>query len=278
MLDTPIVPPIPSTSSTPVPQATSTLPAPADASERSESGISNAQLNKKNHRDTWPRGNYRNYYTFRPASSAPDGAVNPASADALDGRLALLDPSLFSGKTLLDLGTNAGKIPLDALLHCGAKSSTGVDIDPLLIEDAQALANERGFEQDDHRCRFLAGDFMQEGWFPATFGTTRFDVVTLFSVTKWLHLWNGDDGMLQLFRSLHSFLPPGGVVVVEPQEWDNYKRAVKKNKDLRETFKAIKMRPPFEEEMRAVGFTLEERIEREEGGFSRPLLVWRKES
>lgn len=60
------------------------------------------------------------------------------------------------------------------------------------------------------------------------------------------------------------------------QEWDNYKRAVKRNKNLRETFKAIKLRPPFEDEMREAGFQLEQRIEREEGGFSRPLLVWRK--
>jgi len=52
---------------------------------------------------------------------------------------------------------------------------------------------------------------------------------------------------------------------------------VKRNKDLRDVFKRIELRPPFEREMQGAGFALEQHIEREEGGFSRPLLVWRKE-
>jgi 7SK snRNA methylphosphate capping enzyme len=92
-----------------------------------------------------------------------------------------------------------------------------------------------------------------------------------------MHLHNGDAGLRRLFFSLFSLLPPGGVVVIEPQEWENYKSAVKKNKDLRPTFQTLEMRPPFIEDMQKVGFKLESHIEREEGGFSRPLLVWRKE-
>ncbi|GAA6005285.1 hypothetical protein JCM10207_002926 [Rhodosporidiobolus poonsookiae] len=242
--------------------------------------LTNTARNRQNHREAWPYGNYRNYYNFRPASSAAPDAPAPA-VDALEGRLALLDPALFRNKALLDLGTNSGKIPLDALRHLGARRATGVDIDPLLVEDAQAAAEAQGYADDDPQSDFLAADFMREGWFSTLEqqrGRHAFDIVTLFSVTKWLHLHNGDAGMQRLFRSLFDFLPPGGVVVVEPQEWDNYKRAAKKNKDLREVFKAIEMRPPFEDDMRSVGFRLETRIEREEGGFSRPLLVWRKEA
>lgn len=38
------------------------------------------------------------------------------------------------------------------------------------------------------------------------------------------------------------------------------------------------MWPPFEEALKAdgVALTLEKCIEREEGGFSRPLMIWRK--
>ncbi|TNY24156.1 Bicoid-interacting protein 3-domain-containing protein [Rhodotorula diobovata] len=272
----------------------------------------NSALNKQNHREKWPYGNYRSYYSFRPGST---GAPSVATTATLDGRLALLDPALFRGKALLDIGTNSGKIALDALGLLGAARVVGVDIDPLLIDDCWQAAAARGAGKGDDRVDFVQGNVMLEGWFesfveerrtkssatepatdalaaapgqppveptareaaPAPADATRFDVVTLFSITKWLHLHHGDEGMLRLFRSLHDFLPAKGVVIVEPQEWDNYKRAVKRNKDLRETFKVIQLRPPFEQEMKDVGFKLEQRIEREEGGFSRPLLVWRKE-
>ncbi|BGP29262.1 hypothetical protein JCM10296v2_001000 [Rhodotorula toruloides] len=232
--------------------------------------------NKANHRTVWPYGNYRSYYSFRPAASTSTESALPA--DSLDGRLALLDRQLFADKRLLDIGTNSGKIALDALRHMGAASVVGVDIDPLLIDDAWRIADELGFAKGDDGLDFLAANVMDEGWLEEFVAsrTRRIDVITLFSITKWLHLHHGDAGMTRLLRSLYQVLPVGGVVIIEPQEWDNYKRAVKRNKDLRETFKAIKLRPPFEDEMREAGFELEQRIEREEGGFSRPLLVWRK--
>lgn len=145
-----------------------------------------------------------------------------------------------------------------------------------MIEDAKRIAKEQGLTEG---LRFELGDFMQDGWLEGLSereGAGKFEVVLLFSVTKWLHLHHGDEGMMRLFRSLHTFLPPGGIVVIEPQERENYARAVKKNKDLREVYKTIEIWPPFENEMLGVGFKLEQRIERVEGGFSRPLLVWRK--
>lgn len=180
-----------------------------------------------------------------------------------------------------------------------------------MIDDAQKAALERRLAHDDPRVEFRQANVMEEGWFERFEPSVgKVDVVTLFSITKWLHLHNGDEGMRRLFRSLHAFLPIDGVVIVEreplfcgvicqslhnatrprclsevlahihprpaAQEWDNYKRAVKRNKDLRETFKTLELRPPFDAEMREVGFVLEQQIEREEGGFSRPLLVWRK--
>ncbi|GAA5902491.1 hypothetical protein JCM8208_006902 [Rhodotorula glutinis] len=263
--------------------------------------------NKQNHRELWPYGNYRSYYSFRPGSTGAPSVTSDAP-NSLDGRLSLLDPALFRDRTLLDIGTNSGKIALDALETLGAARVVGVDIDPLLIDDCWAAAAARGFKGGDRRVDFLQGNVMLDGWFdrfqvemrrrapsrasdddrpppagspaadaPAAVDAGRFDVVTLFSITKWLHLHHGDEGMLRLFSSLYQFLPVGGVVIIEPQEWDNYKRAVKRNKDLRDVFKRIELRPPFEREMEGAGFTLETHIEREEGGFSRPLLVWRKE-
>ena len=45
------------------------------------------------------------------------------------------------------------------------------------------------------------------------------------SITKWIHLHGGDDGLLEFFRRVYRLLRPGGVFVLEPQEWEGYKNA-----------------------------------------------------
>ncbi|GAA5887411.1 hypothetical protein JCM5296_007131 [Sporobolomyces johnsonii] len=255
------------------------LSAPQPTPSSSAPPPTNTSRDRLHHRQT-PYGNYKHYYSFRPASSAPSlASTSPPPPSPLDGRLALLDPALFAQKSILDLGTNAGKISHELAAQLHANDVLGVDIDPVLVQDAQRIAREQALDGRRGTCEFVCDDFMQPGWFAAleqARGRHRFEVVLLFSVTKWLHLHHGDAGMRALFHSLHALLPPRGVVVVEPQEWENYQRAVKKNKDLREVFKTLEMRPPFEDEMTGAGFELEKRIERDEGGFSRPLMIWRK--
>jgi 7SK snRNA methylphosphate capping enzyme len=56
----------------------------------------------------------------------------------------------------------------------------------------------------------------------------------------------------------------------------NYARASKKNKELRETYKAIQIQPPFDDELTAQGFERILKFERDEEGFARPVHVWRK--
>lgn len=48
---------------------------------------------------------------------------------------------------------------------------------------------------------------------------------TSFSLTKWVHLNDGDDGLLKLFKRVHSVLRSGGVFILEPQEWETYSKA-----------------------------------------------------
>lgn len=80
-----------------------------------------------------------------------------------------------------------------------------------------------------------------------------FDVVLLLSVTKWVHLNSGDEGMTRLFAHIHSLLAPGGYLVLEPQPMSNYVQAVKKNRDLRAMYKTIMIQPPFTAELVAGG-------------------------
>lgn len=183
----------------------------------------------------------------------------------------------------MDLGCNAGKLTIECVTHFGARRAVGIDLDDVLIERAkeewrEARRNNFASAADDD-VSFLCNDFMQEGYWNAfrrDYGTGTFDVILLLSITKWLHLQHGDAGLMLLFLSLFDLLPEGGMLVIEPQEWANYRRAVSKNKALRPVFKGLELRPNFENELTGVGFVLEKVIEREEGGFSRPLMLWRK--
>jgi 7SK snRNA methylphosphate capping enzyme len=192
---------------------------------------------------------------------------------------------------VLDLGCNAGKLSIESLVHLGAKRVVGLDIDPVLIAQAEAARTAAGLADDD-RIKFVEADFLPPGYFDSPPAQQllppgeRFDTILLLSITKWLHLHAGDTGLLALFHSLAALLAPGGALVVEPQEWANYKAAVKKAKNLKPTFQGIRMRPDFEPYIgteggecgQGAGLVLERKIEREEGGFSRPLCVWRKEA
>ncbi|KAK6066205.1 hypothetical protein SCUP234_12189 [Seiridium cupressi] len=201
-------------------------------------------------------GNYHQYYAKFRAPTVPDE------------RLSILPADILRNARVLDLGCNAGKLTYEAIAHCSAAVSVGVDIDPWLIEQAKAV-------YPNGPCTFEHFDFVDTTAYTGTaLGT--FDVVLLLSVTKWIHLNNGDAGMLALFAHIHGILNEGGHLVVEPQPMSNYQRASKKNKELRETYKTIKIQPPFEEELRTQGFERILEVEREEEGFSRPVHVWKK--
>lgn len=230
-------------------------PAAAAAAVQTEEAPSRSQRFKETHLLA-RHGNYHQYYAKFRAQTVPDE------------RLSILPSDILRGARVLDLGCNAGKLTYEAIVHCGAAASVGVDIDPWLIDQAKAA-------YPDGPCTFEHFDFVDRSAYTGT-ALGKFDVVLLLSVTKWIHLNNGDAGMLALFEHIHGLLNDGGHLVVEPQPMSNYQRASKKNKELRETYKTIKIQPPFGEELRAQGFECIAEFEREEEGFSRPVHIWRK--
>jgi predicted RNA methylase len=79
----------------------------------------------------------------------------------------LLPRELFAGKTVLDLGCNAGKLTLEVLNYLGATRARGVDIDAHLISQAEAAANgQQGIE-------FSCDDLMKEDYEFGEWDTVR---------------------------------------------------------------------------------------------------------
>ncbi|KAL3477025.1 Bicoid-interacting protein 3-domain-containing protein [Aspergillus californicus] len=201
-------------------------------------------------------GNYHQYYTKFRAPIVPDE------------RLSILPPEILRNARVIDLGCNAGKLTYEAIAHCGAAAAVGVDIDPWLVEQATAA-------YPDGPCTFEHFDFVDASAYKGT-ALGGFDVVLLLSVTKWVHLNGGDAGILALFGRIQTMLNEGGYLVIEPQPMSNYARASKRNKELRETYKSLRIQPPFDDQLKAQGFERVFEFEREEEGFARPVHVWRK--
>ncbi|KAJ9534897.1 hypothetical protein QJQ45_029545 [Haematococcus lacustris] len=110
-----------------------------------------------------------------------------------------------------------------------------------------------------------------------------FGVIVCLSVTKWVHLNWGDDGITRLFARCWTELQPGGFLVLEPQPWRSYKAAVAKQRGGPEAgswdLAALHLRPEgFVTLLQQMGFELV--VDLNDGstalGFDRPLFVVRK--
>ncbi|KAI0787050.1 Bin3-domain-containing protein [Irpex lacteus] len=105
-----------------------------------------------------------------------------------------------------------------------------------------------------------------------------YDVVVAFSVSKWVHLNGGDEGLLRFFCRVYTVLKPGGTFVFEPQEWDGYAKAKRMDTKLKENASKLQIRPEdFELILTKMGFSSPEHVGRPgEGGFRRPVDLYRK--
>ena len=52
----------------------------------------------------------------------------------------------------------------------------------------------------------------------------EFDVIFALSLTKWIHLNWGDDGIKRFFKKVYHHLRPGGKFILEPQPFTSYSK------------------------------------------------------
>lgn len=106
----------------------------------------------------------------------------------------------------------------------------------------------------------------------------HFDTILCLSVAKWIHLNEGDAGLLTLFQSLFDLCRPGGRVILEFQPWKSYKNKRKVSEHIKEIFATLMIRPEQFEEILVsrFGFVVESAIGpsiADAKGYSRPILV-----
>ncbi len=58
---------------------------------------------------------------------------------------------------------------------------------------------------------------------------SEYDFVLALSITKWIHLNNGDEGIKRFFKKIYLNLNINGSLLLEPQSWTSYKKKAKLN-------------------------------------------------
>lgn len=72
---------------------------------------------------------------------------------------------------------------------------------------------------------------------------SMYDLILCFSLNKWVHLNQGDEGLVRLLARLASNLRTRGIVALEVQPWRSYSQARTLSRDLRRNHARLRLRP-----------------------------------
>ncbi|XVF49138.1 hypothetical protein PTKIN_Ptkin03bG0244200 [Pterospermum kingtungense] len=110
----------------------------------------------------------------------------------------------------------------------------------------------------------------------------HYDTILCLSVTKWIHLNWGDDGLITLFAKIWRLLHPGGIFVLEPQPWESYEKNRKVSETTANNYRDIAYRPERFREilLDKIGFRkvedLTSGLSGTRTGFDRPIFAFYK--
>ncbi|KAI3384009.1 hypothetical protein SNEBB_009298 [Seison nebaliae] len=176
-------------------------------------------LKGKSMKKSFIHGNYLNYYKKR---------GNDKNNYEEDERLKFLNGNFFRGKHWLDIGCNDGTFTFQILVNFLPDSTLAIDIDEILVKIAISNLRKKSkkyleksmdnrLNESFRNCIIVQKDIMDDNLMER-----KFDVITLFSVSKWIHLNHGDDGILKLFKIIYDHLNPQGIFIFEPQNYSTY--------------------------------------------------------
>ncbi|XP_053574354.1 7SK snRNA methylphosphate capping enzyme [Bombina bombina] len=252
-------------------------------------------------------GNYCRYYGYR----------NPCQSE--DPRLRVLRPEWFKEKAVLDIGCNVGHLTLCVARNLSPFRVVGLDIDGALVNAARqnirhylsesikeecgggfpaSLVVTRGPiaapllpQQEEkerknplfpHNVVFVKGNYVVDRDELVEAQRTEYDVILCLSVTKWVHLNWGDDGLKRMFRRIYKHLNPGGILILEPQPFSSYGKRKKLTENISKNFGRISFKPnQFTSYLLSseVGFSSHELLatpHAQSKGFQRPIYAFFK--
>lgn len=223
---------------------------------------------KRKKHSTAPKGNYERYYGYRTE----------------DCRLDYIREEWVTGKKCLDIGCNTGLFTLKLARRFRPQSVLGVDVDPSLISAATKALDDCYDWKTFNAVAFRTEDFAAPTLLSPEVYERRgkFDAIFCLSVTKWVQLNTGDEGLMRLFRRAHDMLCEGGVFVLEPQPWKSYRKYAKLSPEHKANFTKIKIRPKdFEKTLlEEVKFSRVEVLHvpdaKPKNGFDRPMYAFFK--
>lgn len=110
----------------------------------------------------------------------------------------------------------------------------------------------------------------------------EYDVVLCLSLTKWVQLNWGDEGLKRMFRRIYRHLRPGGILVLEPQPWSSYNKRKTLTETTYKNYYRIQLKPEqFSSYLTSpeVGFSSYELVATPHNtskGFQRPVYLFHK--
>ncbi|KAF0901123.1 hypothetical protein E2562_037980 [Oryza meyeriana var. granulata] len=262
---------------------------------------------KRKRKEVFIYGNYRNYYGYRIDRNVGE-----------DPRLKIFKREWFESKDCLDIGCNQGLVTIGLATKFKCQSILGVDIDSGLIETANwnlrrmsrldkvAVENTKVHKSSDspsescpekvaleisnedisngsHHDIFEVVSFCRENFVESmSKSSEQYDTIVCLSVTKWIHLNWGDDGIITLFVKIWRLLRPGGVFIMEPQPWTSYRRNRLVSEVAKENFNSILIHPDKFREilLDKIGFrsveVVTDKLVGAATGFDRPIEVYHK--
>lgn len=165
-------------------------------------------------------GNFINYYQFHP----PESRIESLPKDIWD----------IPGRekcAILDIGCNSGNLTNSIHEFVSNNSqfqsvhTLGIDIDPNLIDRAKMNSIDNvSFECIDimSECAVLKLNKYLEN-----LDRIKFDMIFCFSVTMWIHLNFGDNGLIKFLDIVKNYCD---FIIIEPQPWHCYKTATRRMK------------------------------------------------
>lgn len=179
-------------------------------------------------------GNFINYYQFNSAEKRIDLLPNCIWKEQSSGS----DDNEY---IVLDIGCNAGN--LTQILYTYLVEHTGktvqilaIDIDPLLIE--RCIKHNQHENNVKYECtNIMEYEHNNVNEYLKQFKRSRFDAVFSLSLTMWIHLNNGDEGLNAFLKKISNL---ANLLIVEPQPWKCYLTALKRMRRSGKTFDKFK--------------------------------------